>query len=90
MEFFFYSKTKAKAIDLKQDLENLGIEVYGIEKSSGQQYSIGGITPPMNLAEDNFKAWIKIMNETGFINDCEFDGWGTISLPDEAEPFQNS
>ena len=79
MEFFFYSKTKKNADELKKDLEKIVYEVYGIERSTKNQYSIIGMTPPISLVEEKFKDWIKKMNEIGFINDCNFDGWGTLS-----------
>ncbi len=79
MEFFFYSRTKENAKGLRQDLERLGYEIYGIEKSIKNQYTIRGVTPPLSLAEKEFKKWIQKMNELGFINDCNFDGWGTIT-----------
>ena len=79
MEFFFYSRTRENAKELKKDLEKIGYEVYGIERSTKNQYSIIGVTPPISLEEERFKKWIKEMNEIGFINDCDFDGWGTLS-----------
>lgn len=79
MEFFYYSKTRENADELKKDLEKIGYEIYGIEKSTKNQYSIIGVTIPISLEEDKFKEWIKMMNEIGFINDCNFDGWGTLS-----------
>lgn len=79
MEFFFYSKTREDADELKKDLEKIGYEVYGIERSTKNQYSIIGVTPPISLGKEKFKKWIKEMNEIGFINDCDFDGWGTLS-----------
>jgi len=79
MEFFFYSRTRENAKELKKDLEKIGYEVYGIERSTKNQYSIIGVTLPISLVEDKFKKWIKKMNEIGFINDCDFDGWGTLS-----------
>lgn len=82
MEFFFYSRTRENANDLKKDLEKLGYEIYKIEKSTNNQYSIIGVTSPQYLEDDKFTKWIKKMNETGFINDCKFDGWGTISKMD--------
>jgi len=78
MEFFFYSKTRENADGLKKDLEKIGYEVYGIEKSTKDQYSIIGVTPPLSLEQEKFKNWIEKMNEIGFINDCNFDGWGTL------------
>jgi len=82
MEFFFYSETGVNATELKRDLEKMGYEIYGIEKSTKNQYSIIGVTPPISLEEDKFNEWIEKMNEIGFINDCNFDGWGTISSLD--------
>ena len=82
MEFFFYSKTRENADELKKYLEKNGYEIYGIERSTKNQYSIIGVTPPISLEEDKFKKWIEKMNEIGFINDCNFDGWGTLSHVD--------
>ena len=82
MEFFYYSKTIDNADGLKKDLEKIGYKVYGIDKSTENQYSIIGVTPPINIEEDKFKNWIEYMNEIGFINDCDFDGWGTLSSLD--------
>ena len=82
MEFFYYSKTRENAYGLKKDLEKIGYKVYGIEKSTENQYSIIGVTPPINIEKNEFKDWIKHMNEIGFINDCNFDGWGTLSRVD--------
>ena len=82
MEFFFYSKTKTHALGLKKDLEKLGYEIYGIDKSYDGRYSIIGITPPMSLEEMEFEKWVGKMNEIGFVNDCFFDGWGTLSQLD--------
>ena len=79
MEFFFYSKTKENAIALKKDLEKTGYKVYENAKSTKKQYSIIGVTPLISLEEEKFKDWIRKMNEIGFINDCNFDGWGTLS-----------
>ena len=79
MEFFFYSKTRENADELKKDLEKIGYKVYGIERSIKNLYSIIGVTPPISLEKEKFKEWIKKMNEIGFINDCNFDGWGTLS-----------
>jgi len=79
MEFFYYSKTKENAVGLKKDLEKIGYKVYGIEKSTENQYSIIGVTPPIDIVENKFKNWINCMNEIGFINNCDFDGWGTLS-----------
>jgi len=49
MEFFFYSKNRENADGLKKDLEKIGYEVYGIEKSIKNQYSIIGLTPPISF-----------------------------------------
>ena len=82
MEFFYYSKTRKNADELKKDLEKFGYEVYGIEKSTINQYAIIGVTLPISLEEEKFKEWIKMMNKIGFINDCNFDGWGSLSQID--------
>lgn len=48
--------------ELKKDLEKIGYEIYGIEKSTKNLYSIIGVTLPISLEEDKFKKWIKKMN----------------------------
>ena len=81
MEFFFYSKTIEKAESLKTDLEKLGYEVYGINESENDLFSIIGLTTPISLEEREVDYWIQRMNELGFANDCKFDGWGTLADP---------
>ena len=81
MEFFFYSKTMEKAESLKTDLEKLGYEVYGINESENDLFSIIGLTTPICLEEREVNHWIQRMNELGFANDCKFDGWGTLADP---------
>ena len=78
IEFFFYSQTMEDAESLKKDLEKTGYEVYGIDKSENGKYSIIGLTSVLSLDEKCFENWIDKMNEFGFINDCEFDGWGML------------
>ena len=78
VEFFFYSQTMEDAEGLKKDLEKTGYEVYGIDKSENGKYSIIGVTSVMSLDKKCFENWIDKMNEFGFINDCEFDGWGML------------
>ncbi len=82
VEFFFYSKTRENANGLKKDLEKIGYEVYGIENSLKYEYSIIGVTPPISLESEIFEKWVTEMNELGFINYCNFDGWGTITFLD--------
>jgi len=79
IEFFFYAPSKEKAEGLKKDLEKMNYEVYGIHKSGNNMYSIIGLTLELSLEED-LEKWSDKMNELGYINDCKFDGWGTISL----------
>lgn len=74
VEFFFYSKTIGNATDLKNDLVDLGYEVYGIVSSSNNEYSIVGVTDPISIRNKDFMQWTERMNEMGFINDCRFDG----------------
>lgn len=80
VKFFFYGKTMGDAISLRQDLQKLGYEVYGIENSVKSRLSIAGVTPPMSLEETDFKKWVGKMNDLGFINDCCFDGWGILTI----------
>nr|NQU91076.1 ribonuclease E inhibitor RraB [Bacteroidota bacterium] len=83
IEFFFYSRTMENAENLKRTLEKEGYEIYGIDEAKDGQYSVIGLTTYMSLDEKNFQDWIQKMNEYGFINDCEFDGWGMLSHIDE-------
>jgi len=78
MEFFFYGTSKEKAEELRKDLERLGYEVYGIDKCKNGDYSIIGLTTEFSFEED-LESWSDKMNEIGYINDCKFDGWGTMS-----------
>ena len=83
VEFFFYSKTIGNATDLKNDLIELGYEVYGIASSSNNEYSIIGVTNPISIRDKDFMQWTEKMNEIGFINDCRFDGWGMLTSFDK-------
>ena len=85
MEFFFYSKTMENAESLSADLRKLDYEIYGINKSENDLFSIIGLTTPMSLEEAELDQWIKRMNELGFANDCEFDGWGALSEPTDED-----
>ena len=78
MEFFFYGPTKEKAEGLRKDLEKLGYEVYGVDKSSNGEWSVIGLTTEFSF-EVEVEGWSDKMCEMAFINDCKFDGWGTIS-----------
>ena len=78
MEFFFYGPTREKAEGLREDLERLGYEVYGVHKSSNGEWSVIGLTTEFSF-EKELKSWSDKMTELGYINDCKFDGWGTIS-----------
>jgi len=87
IEFFFYSQTLEDAESLKKDLEKTGYEVYGIDKSENGKYSIVGLTTHMSLDKKSFEDWIQKMNEFGFINDCEFDGWGMLTTDFDDQKF---
>jgi len=78
MEFFFNGPLKDKALGLKEDLEKLGYEVYGVEKCENGDYSVIGLTREFSFEED-LESWSDKMNEIGYVNDCKFDGWGTMS-----------
>ncbi len=82
IEFFFYTDSKVKAKGLKNDLKDMGYDVYGINKSTKKSYSVIGASTPVILKEESFKHWVQTMNEIGFANDCLFDGWGMISEMD--------
>lgn len=79
VEFFFYAKSLGNATSLKDDLLKLGYEIYGIEGSLKNRFSLMGITCPMSLKDEDFSRWVEKMNELGFSNDCLFDGWGVLT-----------
>jgi len=83
VEFFFYARKKEDAEALATDLKKLNYELYDSRVSENGQYAIVGATSPMIIADENLQNWVQKMNELGFINDCEFDGWGALSDPFE-------
>ena len=83
VEFFFYSESKENAESLADDLVKLDYEVYGVDRSPDERWSVIGLSAPLLLSNPEFEEWVSLMNELGFINDCEFDGWGTLVDPDE-------
>lgn len=83
VEFFFYATRKECAEALRTDLEKFDYELYESDVSSDGRYSIIGATKPIILTDENLGEWVQKMNELGFINDCEFDGWGALSGPFE-------
>lgn len=79
MEFFFYADKIDDAENLSCNLKELNYQIYGIERSKNNQYSIIGRTNKMSINEKHFNSWIEKMNEIAYLNNCIFDGWGTLS-----------
>ena len=82
IDFFFYSRKKKNALNLKSALEEKGCTVEKIRMLREGEYSIYGIAKIACLEKDEFLYWIEQMNEHAFIYGCQFDGWGMISRID--------
>jgi len=82
VDFFFYSRKKKNASNLKSSLEERGYHVERIRKLQEEVYSIYGNARLNSLEEGELLHWIEQMNEYAFIYDSNFDGWGMISRVD--------
>lgn len=60
------------------NLEKEGYEVYGINPSSKDKFSIIGATTPINVNGKEFILWINRMNELAFLHNSTFDGYGML------------
>jgi len=78
LEFFFYTNTEAKAVQLADDLKKKG---YSVEQQPAAHDKalrvITGWTGKMKMTDAIVIAWTREMCELGYAADCEFDGWGT-------------
>lgn len=78
LEFFFYTNTEAKALELAEILKKKGYRVE--QKPAAQDKTlqvITGWTGKMRMTDAIVIAWTREMCELGYASDCEFDGWGT-------------
>ena len=80
VEFFFYTDSEDKACNLAIELAKLHYEIYEIHppENNNQDWSIIGLTTPLNMNEVEMTKWCEKMIQTGFETDCRFDGWGTL------------
>ncbi|RMF57724.1 MAG: hypothetical protein D6748_10585 [Calditrichaeota bacterium] len=83
LEFFFYSPNRDRAQLLKRKLEGLGytdVEIVEKEETtdSNARYLITGLTQPIQMSEEKFLEWNKIMVEYAEMTGCMYDGWGTL------------
>lgn len=78
VEFFFYSDNEEDAKLISADLEKEGYEVYGINPSANDKFSIIGATTPINVNGKEFILWIDQMNELAFLYNSMFDGYGML------------
>jgi len=78
IDFFFYSKKKKNAFNLKSTLEQKGYSVEEIYHNKENEFSICGTARINSLDETEFLNWVEKMNEYAFIYNCLFDGWGMI------------
>ena len=79
VDFFFYSKKRKNASNLKIILEEKGYNVERIFQLKNSKYSICGTASIESLCEEAFLFWVESMNEIAFISNSKFDGWGMIS-----------
>lgn len=78
LEFFFYTNTEAKAVELAAALKKKGYSVG--QKPAAHDKSlrvVTGWTEKMKMEDGIVIAWTREMCEIGYGSDCEFDGWGT-------------
>jgi hypothetical protein len=78
LEFFFYTDTAQKAVALVEHLQNKGYDVkYDLSASNKKVLIITGWTTKIPMSDNIVLQWTKEMCDTGFSQDCDFDGWGT-------------
>jgi regulator of RNase E activity RraB len=83
LEYFFYTNTIDKAVELVDELKQKGFEVEH-SKSLGEKnaYIVTGWTTPMPMEDSTLVVWVGEMCDLGFKHDCEFDGWGAYTTQD--------
>jgi len=78
LEYFFYTNSEEKAIQLATELKKLNYQVdHHLAADSKKEYVITGWTTKMKMAESVVVEWAKQMCDLGYKFDCDFDGWGT-------------
>lgn len=77
VDYFFYAQNLENAEALVKDLQKLNYEPVISEPDSGEKlFCITGEIR-IQLTDEVMAAWSEKMCETGYKNDCKFDGWGT-------------
>ena len=78
LEYFFYTNSEDKAIQLATELKKLNYQVdHHFAADSKTEYVITGWTTKMKMADSVVIEWTKQMCDLGYKFDCDFDGWGT-------------
>lgn len=78
LEYFFYTNTADKALQLATEIEKLNYTVHhGVSAGDKKLFIVTGWTTKIKMADEVVKQWTKQMCELGYKFDCEFDGWGT-------------
>ncbi len=78
LEYFFYTNSEQKALNLSKELINLGYtSIVDFSVTNKKKYLINGWTIKLKMDEKNILNWTKEMCELGYKYDCDFDGWGT-------------
>lgn len=84
LEYFFYTNTQNKAIELSAALEDFHYNFqHGPAAGQKNLFVITGWTTKMKMENSIVVNWTKEMCDLGYKFDCEFDGWGTT--PDQHE-----
>ncbi len=76
IEYFFYTNTKEKAENLTVELKAKNYETREVHQME-TLWSITGWTKKMKMDLKTITDWTNEMCVLGYINDCDFDGWGT-------------
>ena len=78
LEYFFYTDSVAKAVELERALLDLGYSSeLDLSASDDGTYIVTGWTPKMPMDDGTVVDWIRSMCEVGYGGDANFDGWGT-------------
>ncbi|MFN0058452.1 MAG: ribonuclease E inhibitor RraB [Planctomycetota bacterium] len=78
LEFFFYTDTEAKALQLTEALQTLAYSVEsGPSAGDARQFVVSGWTTPIRMTDEAVVDWTETMCHLGYEHDCDFDGWGT-------------
>ncbi|MBC7889251.1 MAG: ribonuclease E inhibitor RraB [Ferruginibacter sp.] len=86
LEYFFYTNTQNKAAQLAAEMEKLHYTVkHGVSAGDKNLFIVTGWTTRMKMSDEIVRKWTNKMCETGYIFDCEFDGWETNPDQDDSE-----